>query len=174
VPHGKRRSPDESEQLPTGKMDKDKFSVGTLLKLPSFDEARQFQLKKFWQERGFTFALTDSNLLLARRGSFVQTLFSMNPQVLETKLTATWSEAKELECLMEINLFLQQVTEWHKAFLELEMITFENYMLHDDKKSALWREFNDDMQIANLQYLWTFGLGGKKMPDQMKRKYLNR
>jgi len=152
----------------------DKFLVGTTLKLPSFDEARRFQFKKYWEDRAFKFILNDGNLHLARRGSFFKTLFSMNPQCLETKLTATWMPDKELECVMEINIAMQQITEWHKAFLELEMITFESYMLNDDKKKSLWREFEEDLQQANNLYVWTIGMGGKNMPADRKRKYLNR
>ena len=161
--------PQSKSMLPS-----DKFLVGTSLALPSFDEARRFQMKKFWEERGFKFILTDGNLHLARRGAFFKTFFSMNPQCLETKLTATWMGAKELECLMEVNLAMQQITEWHKAFLELEMITFESYMLNDDKKTSLWREFEEDLQQANNLYVWTLSMGGKKMPADRKRKYLNR
>lgn len=152
----------------------DKFLVGTSLALPSFDEARRLQMKKFWQERGFKFILADGNMHLARRGAFLKTFFSMNPQCLETKLTATWMGSKELECVMEVNLAMQQITEWHKAFLELEMITFESYMLNDDKKTSLWREFEEDLQQANNLYVWTLTMGGNKLPADRKRKYLNR
>ena len=131
-------------------------------------------MKKFWQESGFKFILTDDNLHLARRGAFVKTFFSMNPRYLETKLTANWTQDKELECVMEINLFLQQVTDWHKAFLELEMIIFESYMLNDDKKTSLWRDFEEDLRQADATYMWTAGCFGKKMPDNLRRKYLGR
>jgi hypothetical protein len=155
-------------------MDSNKFLVGTSLKLPSFDEARSFQFKKYWQDHGFKFILTDSSLLLARRGAFVKTFFSMNPRHLQTKLTANWTEEKELECVMEINLFLQQTTEWHKAFLELEMITFESYMLNEDKKASLWRDFEEDLRQADATYMWTAGIFGKKLPDNLRSKYLGR
>lgn len=151
-----------------------KFLVGTSIKLPAFDEARRLQMKRFWEERGFKFILTDDKLHLARRGAFVKTFFSTNPQFLETKLTATWSQEKELECIIEVNLFMQQVTEWHKAFLELEMVVFESYMLHDDKKVSLWREFEEDRRQADSKYYWTAGLLGRKMPAEAKKKYLGR
>jgi hypothetical protein len=154
-------------------MDSSKFLVGTMLKLPSFDEARRHQYKKFWEERGFKFILTDEKMHLARRGAFFKTFFSMSPKYLETKLTASWVN-KELECIMEVNLLLQQVTEWHKAFLELEMITFESYMQSDDKKLSLWQEFEEDLKDADTKYTWTCGLFGKKMPADKKRKYLGR
>lgn len=154
--------------------DANKFLVGTSLKLPAFDEARRFQFKKYWQECGFKFILSDGNLHLARRGAFVKTFFSMNPRHLETKLTAAWMPSKELECVMEINMFLQQITEWHKAFLELEMLIFESYMLNDDRKTALWREFEEDLKDADAKYMWTAGIFGKKMPENLRRKYLGR
>ncbi len=155
-------------------MESNKFLVGTDLKLPSFDEARRFQFKKFWQENGFKFILTDEKLHLARRGAFYKTLFSMNPRYLETKLSATWTSSQVLECVMEINLSLQQITEWHKAYLELEMIVFESYMLTDDRKTSLWRDFQDDLRQADAQYTWTAGILGKKMPENLRRKYLGR
>lgn len=150
-----------------------KFLVGTNLKLPSFDEARRNQYKRFWQERGFKFILTDEKLQLARRGSFFKTFFTMNPRYLETKLTSNWTN-NELECIMEVNLALQQVTEWHKAFLELEMITFESFMQDDDRKAFLWREFEADLKEADAKYTWSCGLLGKKMAADKKRKYLGR
>ncbi len=162
------------EKRAKNSVDANKFLVGTNLKLPSFDEARSFQFKKYWQECGFKFILTDGNLHLARRGAFAKTFFSMNPRFLETKLTAVWLPANELECVMEINMFLQQVTEWHKAYLELEMIIFESYMLQDDKKTALWRQFEEDLRQADAQYMWTAGIFGKKMPESLRRKYLGR
>lgn len=151
-----------------------KFLVGTDLKLPSFDEARRFQLKKFWQERGFQFILTDDHMHLARRGAFYKTFFSTSPRHLETKLTATWTDDKQLEVVMEVNLAFQQVTEWHKAFLELEMITFESYIQYDDRKASLWREFEEDLKEADTKYTWTGGVFGKKMPEDKRRKYLGR
>lgn len=154
--------------------DPTKFLVGTSFKLPAFDDARRSQMKRFWEERGFKFILTDEKLHLARRGTFVKTFFSTNPQFLETKLTATWSQERELECIMEVNLFMQQISEWHKGFLELEMITFESYMLNDDRKTPVWRQFEEDMRQADRIYLWTAGICARKMPAEAKRKYLGR
>lgn len=151
-----------------------KFLVGTDLKLPSFDEARRFQLKKFWQERGFQFILTDDHMHLARRGAFYKTFFSTSPRHLETKLTATWTKERELEVVMEVNLAFQQVTEWHKAFLELEMLTFESYMERDDQQKKLWQEFEEEMKMADVMYTWTVGCFGKSMPAEKKLKYLGR
>lgn len=154
-------------------MTNSQFLVGTNLKMPSFDEARRDQYKRFWQERGFSFILTDPNMQLARRGSFFNTFFSMNPKHLETKLTGTWQN-QELECVMEVNLTLQQVTEWHKAFLELEMITFESFMQYDDRKTTLWRDFVEDLKNADAKYTWSCGIFGRKMPDDKKKRYLGR
>jgi len=143
------------------------------LNLPSFDEARRQQYKRYWQERGFNFILTDEKMHLARRGAFFNTFFSMNPKHLETKLTAAWT-SKELEVVMEVNLYLQQVTEWHKAYFELEMITFESYMQYEDRKASLWREFEEDLKDADAKYTYSCGIFGKKMPADKKRKYLGR
>ncbi len=82
--------------------------------------------------------------------------------------------SKELECVMEINMFLQQTTEWHKAFLELEMIIFESYMLNDDRRLSLWREFEEDLKDADAKYMWSAGIFGKTMPEGLRRKYLGR
>lgn len=75
---------------------------------------------------------------------------------------------------MEVNLAFQQVTEWHKAFLELEMLTFESYMERDDQQKKLWQEFEEEMKMADIMYTWTVGCFGKSMPAEKKLKYLGR
>ena len=129
---------------------------------PWTDDTRQ-KLISFWSERRFRFADTSATSLVAQRGHILWNLISYDMTRLRAELRIRSPQSGRIELLMTVHTTFQQITEWNRAVLELEMTTCESFLLRDDMREAEWAEFMKAHRKAAWVWTFTGSLAGRRI-----------
>lgn len=140
------------------------MEISKLVSLPRWDGEQRRRAIQFWMDRGFRFRQADSDPLVARRGSLWGNLTSYDMGKLAATLTIECKSPDAIECVMVVNTVFQDITEWNQAYWQLEMESFESWLLHGDKKEAEWSEFLNGSRRAAIEWTLSCGRFGRKMP----------
>lgn len=147
------------------------YTLAKTINVLSWDEATQQKAKKFWAKNGIKFTEESEHLLKGSRGDRLSNLISYNPRKVISTLTITNLEPTKIDCVLVVNTMGQHWTDWNKAFLELEMKTFQSYMLDDDELEALWKPFLRSYNFASLLWSFSYGIWGTRMTTEDRSKF---
>lgn len=113
----------------------------------------------FWQGRGISFDEVTDSYFKGHRGSVWGNLTSFDMSKLITDLTLTISpmEPYKVICSLDVDTRFQIVTDWNKEYWQLELDTFESYLLHGDQKKGEWDQLRKESKA--LDGLWVLSLG---------------
>jgi hypothetical protein len=143
-------------------------AIEKTFRIPLWDEFVKFKTIDFWTRRRIKFTETIGDTLIGTRGSLFGNLTSFDMGKLSSKLSISVSPQNTLYCLLEVNTFMQKITEYDQAWWDLEMKTFESFLLESDEQEARWKEFNTNHKKATLIWNFSFGICGHKIPLQEK------
>lgn len=147
------------------------FTVERTIQVPYLDEARRFKIENYWLDHGFDFTEFSQENFRGSRGGIIKNLFALESSKLWSYLDIVWlRSAGRLDCKMRVNYVFHDLTEWDRIFLNLEMATFESYMLNDDKKVRLWNDFMDQYRSAFGRWAFSFGICGRKVPPELRKR----
>lgn len=114
------------------------------------------QIVSFWESRNIKFQNISENEFIGKRGSIIGNLFSYNMQNLITKLSVRIINTNEIICELDIKTIFQQITNWNKEYWQLELDTFETYLLNNDLLENNWEEYYKRSKKLNI--IWTICL----------------
>jgi hypothetical protein len=135
-----------------------------VIDLPVWDEEARRKVISYWSERGVTFVDTSGDVLVGKRGSLWGNLTSFDMSKLMAKLTVSPVSPDTVSCVLEVNTILQGVTEWNRAYWQLELETFESFLLTGDKKEEVWLNFLKANRKASVEWALSLGTRGREIP----------
>jgi hypothetical protein len=148
------------------------FTVAQSMLVPVWDEETRRNAKSYWQNRRVIFIGESDRILRGRRSNLLTNLVAFDPSKIAANLTITWMEPGHIDCVLTLNTTFQWLTEWSKAFLRLEMATFESYLLYGDLNGEVWETFLRSHDIANLKWAASGGILGNNMSDADRKVFL--
>jgi hypothetical protein len=153
------RTPNQPARLgrPSVKIEKE-------IDLPIWNEGVKQKVITYWSERGITFNDISGDVLTGRRGSVWGNLTSFDMSKLMARLTVSLAVPNTVSCVLDVNTILQGITEWNRAYWQLEMETFESFLLTGDKKDEVWRTFLKANKKASLAWTLSLGAAGRELP----------
>ena len=143
-----------------------KTEVRKSIQLPTWDEEMRQKLVSFWQQRGIVFTEKSENLLVGKRGSLWGNLTSFDMSKLTTNLTISRSKGCLIECKLEINTVMQEITHFNRAYWQLELDTLESWLLFGFKRDAEWREFHNAVRKESVNWAVKKTLTGSGLPSE--------
>jgi hypothetical protein len=81
-------------------------------------------------------------------------------------ITISVSPQNEVECQLQVNTIFQIITDYNKAWWNLEMETFETFLLRNDEQEERWKVFRANHKRAAQAWSLSFGLRGNKIPAE--------
>jgi hypothetical protein len=118
--------------------------------IPKWDEEAKRKVVSFWTERGVRFGEISDRRLVGNRGSILGNMTSFDMAELRTKVIIQVSESDECECVLDVNTAFQIITEWNRQHWELELQTFESYIVRGDERQDDWRAYETMAKKANV------------------------
>lgn len=85
-----------------------------------------------------------------------------------SKLTVSISPKNEVHCILTVNTFMQIITDYNRAWWNLEMEIFKSFLLQTDEQDARWEKFKDNYKNAAIAWTLSSGIVGNKMPPEEK------
>jgi hypothetical protein len=85
---------------------------------------------------------------------------------LRADLSIEPAQPARISLVLTVHTVFQQITQWNRAFWELEMATCESFLLHGDRRDAEWLQFMKAHRKAALVWTLTLGLGGQRIPQK--------
>jgi hypothetical protein len=122
------------------------------------------KLIAFWSTRRFRFGEASDMSLSAERGHLAWNLISYDMTKLRAHLNIGPTESNRILVRLRVQTSFQQITEWNRAFWDLEMETCESYCLRGDLREADWQSFLKASRRAALLWTFTGGFMGQKVP----------
>jgi hypothetical protein len=144
------------------------ITVERIFQIPYWDEFARHKVVDFWSRRRIKFSETSSHTLVGTRGSWLGNLISYDMSKLKSELMITVSPANELRCRLKINTLMQIITEYNKAWWNLEMESFESYLLETDEQEERWERFSANNKKAAIVWTLSSGMVGHKIPPEEK------
>ena len=138
--------------------------------VPTWDESLTQKSIDFWSKREIVFEKKDGNVLYGRRGSLLENLFSYDISKLISKLSISVSSNNELTCILDVNTVMQGITERNKEYWNLELDTFESFLLRNDEQIENWDDFRKRSTLGAIIWTFTFGLFGDGISTKKKKK----
>ncbi|MBI5821717.1 MAG: hypothetical protein HZA88_22325 [Verrucomicrobia bacterium] len=132
----------------------------------AWTEGAQQKLISFWSARRFLFSDTSAAPFVAKRGHILWNLISYDMTRLRADLTIASSTPDRIDLRMKVSSAFQQITDWNRAYLDLEMATCESFLLRNDLREAEWTEFMKAYRKAAIIWTLTFSIGGRRMPHK--------
>jgi hypothetical protein len=123
----------------------------------------------YWTKRGIVFEKREENALFGKRGSIFGNLFSYDMSDLISQLYISVSSNNELTCLLDVNTFMQWITERNIEYWFLEVDMFESYLLHNDEQIEEWNDFRKRNILGSIIWTFTFGLFGDGVSAKKKK-----
>ncbi|HEY9787402.1 MAG TPA: hypothetical protein V6D17_18580 [Candidatus Obscuribacterales bacterium] len=149
------------------------YTVVRAIRVPEWDEETRSRTITFWTQRGMHFFETGTNVLRARRGRLLHNVYSFDNSKLKADLTLTVADLPIVDCVMHIDTSFQDWTDWNRAYFHLEMVTFETFLLRDDKQEKLWQCFKKDSNLATTRWFISAMFFGRRMSRAEWAKYTN-
>lgn len=106
--------------------------------------------------------------MTAKRGNLLGNLISFDMSKLMSKLTVSISPKNEVHCILTVNTFMQIITDYNRAWWNLEMEIFKSFLLQTDEQDARWEKFKDNYKNAAIAWTLSSGIVGNKMPPEEK------
>ena len=132
----------------------------------AWTEGTRQKLVSFWSERRFRFSDASAASLFAKRGHVLWNMVSYDMTRLRADLNIEPAQLDRISLVLTVHTVFQQITQWNRAFWELEMATCESFLLHDDRRDAEWVQFMKAHRKAALVWTLTLGLGGQRIPKK--------
>ena len=142
--------------------------VEKTFQIPIWDEFTRFKMVDFWSRRRIEFSESSGNILKGKRGSLLGNITSFDMSKLMSELTITVSAENQVHCVLNVNTFMQIITDYNKAWWDLEMETFQSYLLQADEQDERWRRFRANDKKASIAWTLTSGLVGNRIPPEEK------
>ena len=131
--------------------------------IPKWDDVVRRKAVDFWSRRGVSFFDQTECTLAGRRGSILGNLISFKMSDLLSSLWIGISPKNEVHCVLDVDTILQRITEYNRTWWDLEMETFESFLLRNDEQEAKWRLFLLSNYNASLAWTFSFGMLGNRM-----------
>jgi len=147
------------------------FVVTRSFHLDTWDESCRNKAKEFWQRQNFEFTESSDHMMQGKRGTLVQNFCCCDPSRVTSTLTITSLEPNKIDAAIVVNTTFQLWSDWDKAFVQLEMATFESYLLFDDAKETSWKEFRKWYNFAAVRAYTTFNLRGYRMTTKERTRF---
>lgn len=145
-----------------------RVKVVRTFKVPAWNETTKEKAIGYWTRRRIIFSETSGDTLIGKRGNLVGNLTSFDMSKLMAHLTIKNSSDNEVSCVLVVNTVMQSVTDYNKAWWDLEMDTFESYLLRNDEQEEKWRKFGAAHKKAAWNWSLTFGINGNKIEPEDK------
>ena len=97
-------------------------------------------------------------------------LVSYDMSRLRADLRIQSPEPERIYLTLTVCTVFQQITEWNRAYWELELATCESFLQRGDLRETQWTEFRKANRRAALVWTFTMGLGGQRMPGKITEK----
>jgi hypothetical protein len=107
----------------------------------NWDEETISKVRQYWEERGFRLESKDVTTFSGTRGDWLSTLISVRHSHVRTKLLIS-HDRNRLDCSMQVDSRIRTVTLWHRRRLELELATFESFLLTGDRLPEAWDDYH--------------------------------
>jgi len=120
--------------------------------VPIWNKEMEQRTINFWTRRGIAFKKISESNYIGKRGNLFGNLTSFDMSKLMTELTITISQNK-IDCSLEVNTFAQQITEQNKAYWDLELDTFNNFLKRSDEKKEEWDKMGIEVKKAKMSTL---------------------
>ena len=144
------------------------ITIERVFQIPMWDDFARFKMNDFWSRRRIEFSESLDNTLKGKRGSLLGNITSFDMSKLMSELTITVSAENQVHCVLKVNTFMQIITEYNKAWWNLEMETFESYLLQTDEQDERWEKFKSNDKKAAIAWTLTSGLVGNRIPPEEK------
>lgn len=133
-------------------------SIPVLEDIDSFDISVQ-RLSAYWENRGMKFVERSETYLKGKRGNLLGNLFAFNMKNIISQIEIR-KQPEKIECKLSINTIFQYITSSNKRFFQLELETFERYLLFDDLNEEAWQALaikskQQDIYISFVIYFFT-------------------
>jgi hypothetical protein len=148
------------------------FTVARSIPACIWNEETRYNAKSYWQNRRVIFHDETERVLKGKRSNLLTNLVALDPAKISATLTITWMEPGSCDCILTVDTRFQWMTDWNKAFLQLEMATFESYLLYGDLNGEIWERFLRSHDIANWQWSLSGGILGNSMSISDRRFFL--
>lgn len=135
-----------------------------------WNEPTRQKLVEFWGKRRFSFSPSHEAHLSANRGSLIGNAISFDMSRLLTELRIEPVAPKKILLSMTVDTRLQSITEWNRAFWDLEMATCESFIKTGDLLENQWAEFSKGDRKASWTWVLTLTLGGRRKPKRSFEK----
>jgi hypothetical protein len=132
--------------------------------VPKWDDATRKKTIEFWVKRGVVFSEPWGSTLVGNRGSQLAGFFSSSMGKLTAKLAITVSFEGDVHSVLSITVgkYLEGfVTEPDREHGNLELETFESFLLRGDELTEKWKQFRKSSVEADLSMALKLSLLGK-------------
>jgi hypothetical protein len=126
--------------------------------IDSFDISVQ-RLSAYWEGRGMKFIERSEFYLKGKRGSLLGNLISFDMKHIISKVEIR-KEPQEIKCELWVNTIFQYMTKANKRFFQLELETFERYLLFDDLNEEAWQTLTNESKRQDLLFILIFFIIG--------------
>jgi hypothetical protein len=144
------------------------ITVEKRFQITEWNSFTNYKTIDFWTRRRFKFIEANGCILTAKRGNLLGNLISLDMSRLISTLTVTVSSDNEIRCVLKVNTFMQIITDYNRAWWDLEMEMFESFMLETDEQNERWENFQDKHKKAALAWALSSGILGRKIPPGEK------
>jgi hypothetical protein len=131
--------------------------------IPKWDDAMRQKAMDYWSRRGVSFFEVTESTLAGKRGNILGNLLSFDMSNLLAILYIGVSLKNEIHCVLDVDTVLQHVTEYNRAWWNLELETFESFLLRNDEQTAKWQVFLQSHYSASLAWTFSLGMLGNRM-----------
>lgn len=126
--------------------------ISKTLQLPTWNQDVKQQIISFWSARGFSFSQESGDTIVGTRGSIWGNLTSFDMSKLISTLTVSINDSACCTCTLDVYTIAQTITPWNAAHWQLELDTFENWILYGNAMEHEWAELQNASAKSNL--LW--------------------
>ncbi len=140
--------------------------VSRSIVISEWNDAIRRKIVDFWQERRVVFTVSEGRTLEGKRGSLLGNMTSFDMTRLITTLTVSRTSPAEIVCRLDIDTTFQSITTWNEAYWQLEMDTFESWLLYGEDKKAEWEAYYKTARAGDIRWLLSFGLFGNRTPPE--------
>ena len=144
------------------------ITVEKTFQIPIWDEFTRFKMVDFWSRRRIEFSENSGNTLKGKRGSLLGNFTSFDMSKLMSELTISVSAENQVHCVLKVNTIMQIITDYNKAWWNLEMESFQSYLLKTDEQNERWERFRANDKKAAIAWALTSGLVGNRIPPEEK------
>src|SRR5438105_2728451 len=123
----------------------------------------------YWSRRGMVFREAGEALLTGSRGSVWGNLISFDPSELMAEVTITFDDSAGVRCVLVVDRSFQIVTDWNRAWWELELETFESFLVSRDEQPHRWQVFKEAHRRAAWDWALSVGMRGRKISPADRR-----